>query len=790
MAVDQMVLATQNWLNDTYGEDSRFELVPENGKTGWATIYGLLRALQIELGIQNTSNNFGPTTQKLFKQIKRNDDASTNLYGIVQGALWCKGYNTGHYSIQVNGRNHVSQVFDEKVENAVKKLEEDAGRKNQKGIIDLNLMKALLSMDAFVCISSLGGDSNIRKMQQYLNGNYESYIGLSPCDGIYGRSTNKALIYAIQAEEGLNTTTANGNFGPSTRKYCPNIPYDNIATNQSGIKYNTQEISKFINILKIALYCNGYGDSELDGVFDLMTQNAVRTFQQDYVISVTGNVNLGTWLSLLLSCGDTDRVAIACDTATKINSAKAIALADAGYKYVGRYLTKVEGGLDKNLTREEEKIIFNNGLSIFPIFQEYGGAASAFNSQTGLDNAQKAHAAAEKLGIPHGTTIYYAVDFDPQQDVIINNILPYFESIYGYYNKKGLYGVGVYGTRNVCRILKANENEDKLMIDNMFVSDASSGFSGNLGFSLPSGWAFDQFKVDTSVGSGQGSISIDKVAYSGKDNGYNKIIYTDIQECYANISSLYELALEYTNNDESKSNELVLQYIRRNKYGNTKPFGGGSLSSFLWEQVAGPIDSNFCTLADETHSDDLFEFADKKEGVMNDFVHLAATLNALIWNTGGFLYLTENMIDIFAGWGGDCISFAKDIKKYVGDKQNYEQENINKIICSKKYSHFSLSDYIADIDAINLYYYIKQGHSIPQAFDFYYGLKEYERRTSYFINNIGGLNKFDSYCNDIIDSKYQDLHIFLAGINMPSEYINSAAIAFKNFVHNEYNSNN
>ena len=58
MAVDQMVLATQNWLNDTYGGDSRFELVPENGKTGWATIYGLLRALQIELGIQNTSNNF------------------------------------------------------------------------------------------------------------------------------------------------------------------------------------------------------------------------------------------------------------------------------------------------------------------------------------------------------------------------------------------------------------------------------------------------------------------------------------------------------------------------------------------------------------------------------------------------------------------------------------------------------------------------------------------------------------------------------------------------------------
>lgn len=787
MAVDQMVLATQNWLNDTYGGDSRFELVPENGKTGWPTIYGLLRALQIELGIQNTSNNFGPTTQKLFKPIKRDDDICTHLFGIVQGALWCKGYNTGHYSTQVNGRNQVSQAFDEKVENAVKKLEEDAGRKNPKGIVDLNLMKALLSMDAFVCISNLGGDSNVRRMQQYLNGNYESYIGLAPCDGIYGRSTNKALIYAIQAEEGLNTTTANGNFGPSTRKYCPTIPYDNVATNSSGSKYNSQSISKFINILKIALYCNGYGDSELDGVFDLMTENAVRIFQQEYVISVTGKVNLGTWLSLMLSCGDTDRSAVACDTATKINSAKAVTLANAGYKYVGRYLTKVEGGLDKNLTRLEEKVIFDHGLSIFPIFQEYGGAASAFNSQTGLDNAQKAHTAAEELGIPHGTTIYYAVDFDPQQDVIINNILPYFKAIYNYYNEKNLYRVGVYGTRNVCRILKNNFEPNVLEIDNMFIADASYGFSGNLGFSLPKGWAFDQFNVDISVGSGQGAISIDKVAYSGKDNGYNKIVYTDIQECYANISSLYELALEYTNNNESESNELVLQYIRRNKYGNTKPFGGGSLSSFLWEQVAGKIDSKFCALADKTHSNDLFEFVDAKEGVVNDFIHLAATLNAMLWNTGGFLYLSETMIDIFAGWGGDCVSFAKDVEKYAKNNTDYQQI-ANKKICSRDFSYFSLSDYIADIDAINLYYYIKQGHSLPQAFEFYYNLKEYEKRTTKFINNIGGLNKFDNYCDDVVDSKYLDLHVFLAGIDMPSEYINSAGIAFKNFVHNKYNS--
>ena len=65
-------------------------------------------------------------------------------------------------------------------------------------------------------------------------------------------------------------------------------------------------------------------------------------------------------------------------------------------------------------------------------------------------------------------------------------------------------------------------------------------------------------------------------------------------------------------------------------------------------------------------------------------------------------------------------------------------------------------------------------------------LKEYESRTTKFVNNIGGLSKFDTYCDDVVDSKYLDLHVFLAGINMPTKYINSAGVAFKNYVHNRY----
>ena len=41
-------LVLKTWLNETYWKDSRFKKVDENGKTGWPTIYVVIRVLQIE----------------------------------------------------------------------------------------------------------------------------------------------------------------------------------------------------------------------------------------------------------------------------------------------------------------------------------------------------------------------------------------------------------------------------------------------------------------------------------------------------------------------------------------------------------------------------------------------------------------------------------------------------------------------------------------------------------------------------------------------------------------------
>ena len=60
---DQMVLETQQYLNAIYGNNEHWVMIDENGKTGWPTIRGLIRALQIETNISTPNGNFGPATE-------------------------------------------------------------------------------------------------------------------------------------------------------------------------------------------------------------------------------------------------------------------------------------------------------------------------------------------------------------------------------------------------------------------------------------------------------------------------------------------------------------------------------------------------------------------------------------------------------------------------------------------------------------------------------------------------------------------------------------------------------
>ncbi|MCY8009852.1 DUF1906 domain-containing protein [Bacillus haynesii] len=500
--MDEMVLKTQEWLNKTYSGKHGYNKVEENGIPTWETIYGLTRALQIELGIAEPADNFGPATESKFVPLKRQakNEKPTNLNYILQGAFWVKGngFNPGGLTGQ----------FFEGTEEAVKKFQKAAGLAKQDGVVTAQIMKALLNMSAFTLVSN--GDTKIRQIQQNLNRDYNNYFGLMPCDGVYSRETNKALIYALQKEEGMSTSVANGFFGPGTTSKCPTLKPGDSRT-------------KFVLILQYALYCNGYPSGEFDGVYDAEVESAVSRFQSFMCLPVTGIANMATIKALLASSGDTSRAATACDTATILTADTAKTLRSNGYKVVGRYLTgnvRTSSGLkSKAMTPAELSTIFNEGLRVFPIYQDGGYESSYFVENQGTTDAYAAVNAAQGLGFPSGTTIYFAVDFDAYDYEVTNKIIPYFNEIRAAFDKMQSipntpkYKIGVYGPRNIC-IRTANAG----LTEYSFVADMSTGFSGNLGYTMPKNWAFDQF-YEYSIGTGSGAIGIDKDAYSGRDKG-------------------------------------------------------------------------------------------------------------------------------------------------------------------------------------------------------------------------------------------------------------------------------
>ena len=566
---DPWVYGTQAWLIQEYGTLKPVsDMGAPDGITGSATVKALLAALQSELGVEvdgywgdNTSAAYANNTLKL--------GSTGPKVAILQGALLCKGYNPGHYPTeQSDGTYTFQETFDASVETAVKALQADANIP-QTGEVSPNLMDAIMSMDSFKLLSSYGGKEEIREFQRYLNSTYESQIGLSPCDGVYNRNTNRAVLKVLQLEEKQEGTDVDGSWGDTTKKYCPEIPYviNSKATKNADETYYTEaEIQRLTKLMQFVLFANGFGNGNFNGIFDSATSQALREFQQHHAIEVTGKADMRTWMSLLISCGDCDRPALGADCAMQVTEDRAKTLYNAGYRYIGRYIT----GTTKKISREEAETILSNGLRFFPIYQTTANKYEYFTAAQGESDAQAAIATARELGLPRNTIIYFAVDCDPTDSQITSHIIPYFEKVSEILSSS-IYKTGIYGTRNACSRVGA-----KGYSCSSFVGDMSTGFSGNLGFKLPDDWAFDQFdnlEGEEALGTGNGLIEIDKNAVSGRDQGVSYL--EDVSENPAD-----EFALDFGETQSDTLNGPTVDFAG-NEFPLFKFDMGLNLNSYL-----------------------------------------------------------------------------------------------------------------------------------------------------------------------------------------------------------------
>ncbi len=772
--MDVMVLKAQQWMNSTYGNDSRYTPVVEDGLTGWGTINGLIIALQIELNMAETAAVIGPTTRSLFNAkypngiiAQSNDDETTdNVHSIIQCALWCKGYyaETGAITGYFRGQSAASIV----------ELKADMGFTGNS-TVTLEIMECLLSMKQFVLMSNYGGKASIRNIQQKINREYKAYTGIIPCDGLYGREMNTAIIQVLQAIEGFDPSVCNGNFGNGTKGALREITVFNASNNPD-----------WVWIASVALVCNNRL-AEATTTWTTDFEDALRFFQGLHALVINGKLDTNTWMSLFISKGNPDRPAIACDTRFEITDALAQRLVADGYQIVGRYLT---GGDFKEIRDGELERILDYGLKYFPIFQVNGTDESDFTYEIGKEHAKLAREAAIEHKVP-STVIYFAVDFDAMDYQVTSNIIPYFRGVSEHIGP--LYEVGIYAPRNVCtRVCDAGYAVSS------FVSDMSTGFSGNLGFPIPTNWNYDQFHEISGYG---GNWDLDKVAYSGRipacdsvDNhtiaGYVIPPDPNTTAIEHNIFEAIDIISDVENAYEEFKSGAYLDYLIQSNYMPQDVHVG--VLNYLAKDYTSSLDFGLAVqtfdvafeqfmLAEHTnlhnrvasyfyHDEDYYERVGRSNreaktyvsnqnsennviGV-NDVAHLAYSTLAYVANSLA--------LDYWASWGGDLASGMSGISAYLATYPSEDVQTVANMFigsCTDNLgSNYSIgcnyTDLCDDADAIGLSR-IMEGksiytHLLSDSMEEYYNNLSTTKRYSQY--------QYDSLSFDSLEDLYRDLY--------------------------------
>ena len=676
--VDQMVRKAQKWVNATYGSVSGYNRCTEDGSTGWATIYSLTRALQHELGITALTDNFGPTTLSLLTAAGNVGSTSSNMNMriIAEAALYCKGYSGGG----------LDGTFNSSTQLGLTALNTDMGFyvNGLTASVTPKVFKALLTMDAYVLLGK--GDSSIRTCQQWLNAMYinrgQYFIG--PCDGLFSRNMQEALVLAIQYELGMTDSQVTGYIGPGTKTGLQSSAARVGPSNGSAT---------WIRLFQTAVACNRYKNdwTEGGGVFSAALGRSVRGFQEFCKLEQTSDASYETWMSLLVSTGDPDRKGQAIDVMYPLNSATIATVKSAGYKYVGRYLT---GGTNKILTNSEIALIFDNDMAIFPLYQEYGNAVQYFSYDQGFTAGQAAVAAAAGFGIAEGTVLYFSVDFDALDTEITQYVTPHFQGINDAVTQSvHNYAVGVYGCRNVCiKLAEAGHTSRS------FVSGMSTGYSGNLGFPLPENWAFDQIK-NTTIGTGSGALEIDNDIASGRDLGVTSVSRSrnPSDAFFTYLVWLEARALQYLESFSSSwsRTELVAQWLRLLDPVNNIIKAGVHIS----DQVFGEFDQGYIDFTNAyAGRPDLLPPRDPELLWDSDPSHFGASFGGVV--TNGFPTGSLAGIADFGSWGGDLLSVLGQIHQ-AGTSETEAYAHARSLIASTaSNTYFDRKDFIADVDAV------------------------------------------------------------------------------------------
>lgn len=167
------------------------------------------------------------------------------------------------------------------------------------------------------------------------------------------------------------------------------------------------------------------------------------------------------------------------DCASHISAEVLARAVDRGFAFAGRYY----GTGGKVLKPDEAAILAAADFPLISYFERTAGRA-AQGAVAGVEDADLALEQAAAVGQPHGTPVYFAVDFDADlSDLRIDNgLCAYFEAVHNS-NFAMNYLVGVYGSGAVC---------DRMLSTGFAHRAAEAGAEGWQGSRAFEGWHLKQ----------------------------------------------------------------------------------------------------------------------------------------------------------------------------------------------------------------------------------------------------------------------------------------------------------
>lgn len=502
---DEMVELAQRFINSY--DVAGIPQVEVNGRTSWKVMHALTRALQYELGITELSDGFGPTTlSALRSRFGACVDGSTrhgNVYRIAQSGLYCKGYDGGGIDASYNDRV-VDSVIGIKSDMGV-------GGAFPGGGLEPKVFKALLTMDPYVRVGD--GTEAVRGIQRWLNGRYvgRREFFVCPCDGHFSRDVQKALVFALQYEIGMGDDTANGRFGPGTQ--------DGVRSQALLEAGSADGARQFVRLFQAAMRFNGW-DVAFDGRYSQALAHTVAEFQR-FARLLAGARRRGL-PHLGLPAGEHRRSDQAGHRVRRHHRdhRETCPGSAGGGVHDGRPVSDQRRRPERQEQEDPARRARHDhrGRTLrLPDLPDQRRRPGVLQPPPGARDALAALEAARGHGFLPGTTLYFAVDYDAVDEEVTSLVIPRFRALAARMHAYGSeYRIGVYAPRNTCsRLARAG------LTTASFVSDMSTGYSGNLGFPLPGNWAFDQITTLT-VGTGAGYIEIDKNIASGRDPGQNR----------------------------------------------------------------------------------------------------------------------------------------------------------------------------------------------------------------------------------------------------------------------------